>query len=390
MHKKMTTIFLLSAIPSIATAEDLSSASVPTIANILDASGISINGFIDTTYTALSSSGKYVGGALNNRTFDFERNSFNLNAVNLTISKLPAEGFGGLVDLTLGKDVDTIASYGTISKSRGPAAGEDQIFDVTQAYLNYAMGPITFMAGKFTTLAGAEVIKGPNNTNVSRSILFGYAVPFTHTGARATYKVNDSLSLIAGINNGWDDLEDTNSEKTAELGIAFAPTKQFSVTLQGYSGKEQLANYPLSPISGIRNLVDTVITFNATDKLSFIVNGDYGSQDDAVLPSGRTGKAEWYGVAGYINYQFTDQWRTSLRGEYFNDKDGYRTVIAPGETKGQKQKEVTLTAAYMPAKNAEFRAEVRHDFSDQRVFLEPSGRTSKNQNSFALEAIYKF
>jgi len=49
------------------------------------------------------------------------------------------------------------------------------------------------------------VIWSPSNANYSRSLLFG-SVPFTHTGVRGTFAVGDTLNLIAGINNGWDQL----------------------------------------------------------------------------------------------------------------------------------------------------------------------------------------
>ncbi len=41
-------------------------------------------------------------------------------------------------------------------------------------------------AGKFVTPIGAEVIESQDNWNYTRSTLFGYAIPFYHTGLRAT------------------------------------------------------------------------------------------------------------------------------------------------------------------------------------------------------------
>ena len=263
-------------------------------------------------------------------------------------------------------------------------------FDLTQAYFHYATGPLMVIAGKYVTLAGAEVIKGPSNTNLSRSILFGYAIPFSHTGVRATYKVNDMVSVIAGMNNGWDNAKDTNKSKTLELGLSWAPTTAFALAAQGYSGKEQVTNYPLSLAQGTRNLLDLVATINATDQLTFIFNYDRGSQENATLLNATTGTAKWDGWAGYANFQISEKWRLSLRGEIFNDKDGYRSATEALATVGQKWKEATLTAAYLPAKNVELRAEVRKDSSNQLVFMQSDGTAKKNQNSLGLEAIYKF
>ena len=343
--------------------------------------GFDLTGHVDIGYTYLRDSGKFVSG-LNSRVFDFDRNKTNLHSIDLQLAKTPENGFGGLVDVTIGKDADTIAAYGTIDKNLGPANGVGKRGDVTQAFLYYGAGPLTLIAGKFVTLAGAEVIKSPANTNYSRSILFGYAIPFTHTGVRATYKVSDTLTLVGGVVQGWDAFEATNSGKTVELQAGFTPNKAFSLLVTGYSGKELLSNYPKSVERGTRNLLDTVATYSATDQLTFILNYDYGTQDGS---SAGLGKAKWQGIAGYANYQFNDQWRLSLRGEYFDDKDGYRTGIV------QKWKEATATVAYLPTKNIELRAEVRADRSDQFAFLKSDRVTpTKVERSVGLEVLYKF
>jgi hypothetical protein len=338
----------------------------PTLGDVLEASGVSLTGYVDTSYTYLSGSGLFTSGVAN-RVFDTERNSFNLHAFNLTGSSLPSSGFGGLVDLSMGSDARVInaATFGT----------PDDGVNVTQAYVNYANGAVTVNAGKFATLAGAEVIKSPDNYNFSRGILFGFAEPATHTGVRANYALSDSTKFILGVNNGWDNLKDTNSQKTIELGASLAPAKILSLTAAIYSGTEQVGVE-----QGRRDLVDVVATFNVSDPLSLVVSADFGKQENGI----GTSDAKWSGVAGYINYKFNPKWRAALRAEYFNDKDGFRTGLV------QKWKEATLTLAYMPSKNAELRAELRGDSSDMEAFVQPDGTPKKSQQSVGLEAIYKF
>jgi hypothetical protein len=343
--------------------------------------GFDLTGHIDAAYTHLNGFGKFVSGA-NDRVFDFKRNDAIFHALDLQLAKTPENGFGGLVDVTAGKDADTIAAYGTISKDKGPANGANHYFDVTQAYVHFGAAPFTIIAGKYVTLAGAEVIKSDGDTNYSRSILFGYAIPFTHTGVRATWKLSDSLSLIGGVNQGWDAFQDPNSDKTAEIGVTFAPSKEMSFAAVYYGGKELVTNYPKSSANGMRNLFDVVGTFTLTEQLTLVLNYDYGTQDKAAFDGG---KAKWQGLAAYLNYQLNDQWRVSLRGEYFDDKDGYRTGVV------QKWKEGTITLAYMPIKAVEIRGEFRADKSDQPAFLKSDGVTATDtQRSFGLEVLYKF
>ena len=343
---------------------------VPTLDQVLEASGVSLTGYIDTAYSHLSGTGLFTS-LVPSRVFDTEPSSFNLHQAAITVAKQPKEGFGGVVNLTAGRDAKVIHAFDTNTESQ---------FDVTQAFAQYATGPLTVIAGKYVTMAGAEVIASPSDVNYSRSILFGYAIPFTHTGLRATYAVSDMLSLIGGVNNGWDDIKDTNKQKTLELGLTFAPTKSLSFAAVDYVGTEQVAG-PLDTTQGKRNILDLVGTWTATDKLSVTLNYDYGSQENAV---GGTDKAKWTGLAAYANYQFTDTWRLSVRGEYFNDKNGYRTGVV------QKWKEGTITLAYLPTKSMEIRGELRGDKSDQSSFLKSDGSASKTQSSYGLEAIYKF
>src|SRR5712691_6518156 len=164
-------------------------APVPTLDKILEASGISVSGYIDAGYT--HSDRNIEAPAFSTRVFDSQNNSFALHQFGLQVAKHPKEGFGGLVNITMGKDAQVIHSFPDSAAST---------FDVTQAFLQYAGGPLTLIAGKFVTLQVSEVIWSPTNVNASRSVLFG-AIPFTHTGVRATWALSDTVSLIAGVDH---------------------------------------------------------------------------------------------------------------------------------------------------------------------------------------------
>jgi hypothetical protein len=279
------------------------------------------------------------------------------------------------------------ASYGAGAGQANPYNNNHSL-DVTQAYASYTGGALTVIAGKFTSLAGAEVIASASDTNASRSILFG-TVPFTHTGFRATYAATDTVSVILGVNNGWDQVVDTNADKTVEVGFTATPNKMFSLAGVYYGGNETTSFTP-TYTNGNRQLFNLVGTLNATDALSFVLEYDSGSQANATLLNGTSGTAKWDGLAGYINYSFNDKWRTSLRSEYLNDTDGYKTVVETGATSGQKWSETTLTLAYMPVASFELRGEVRADSSNQKVFLGKDGTGKSSENSVGLEALYKF
>lgn len=374
MNKVTNTLFaigLLAGVPTMAMAEEKmpEKPGVPSLADIMGASGVSVSGYVDAGYNYLSGNSFFTGGAPT-RVYDRERNSFTMNMIDITVSKLPTEGFGGLVDLNFGPDANVNASAGTNANDET---------DIQAAYVHYASGPLMVIGGKFTTLAGAEVIKSPYNLNYSRSYLFGWG-PFTHTGVRMTYAVNDKLSLIAGVNNGWDILKKSavnDQRKTLELGFSAPSLGPVALAGSYYVGKEP-GN---AGVSGTRNFFDLVGTYNVTPALSFVVNAAHGTQEDAVTLGE---KAKWWGVAGYANYKFSDMWRTALRLEHFDDKNGFRSGVT------QKLDSATLTLAYMPNEHVELRGEVRADKSDKQSFLKTDGTAKDTQNSVGLQAIYKF
>jgi hypothetical protein len=226
------------------------------------------------------------------------------------------------------------------------------------------------------------VIASPGNTNVSRSILFG-AVPFTHTGLRATWAASDTISVIAGVNNGWDQLTDSNRQKTVELGLTLNPIKPLSITVSGYSGDE-ISTVTLQ--NGVRTTANIVASWAFTDAFSIGLEYLTFSQDKAVA----AGKAKYSGLAGYLTWMVTPKFRSVVRLESFDDHDGFHFGTSGLATPQVKYTEGTLTLAYLPADSFELRAEVREDKADQAVFIGYDGSTSKTQATVALQGLYKF
>jgi hypothetical protein len=312
--------------------------------------------------------------------FDSQNNSFALHQFGLQVAKQPKEGFGGLVNVTVGKDAQVIHSFPEFT-----TATTGSMFDVTQAFLQYAGGPLTVIAGKFVTLSGTEVIASTGNTNISRSILFG-AIPFTHTGVRATWALSDTVSLIAGVNNGWDQLTDANKGKTLELGATLNPIKPLSITVSGYSGQEPTS----TTTNGTRTSLNAVASYTIIDPLSVGLEVLSVSQDNA---GGTTTKAKYNGVAGYVTYMFTPKLRGVLRAESFDDKNGFHfgaTVPVAFATSDTKYKEVTATVSFLASDSFEARGEVRRDQANNPVFTDFSLATSKTMTSIALQGLYKF
>jgi hypothetical protein len=344
----------------------------PMIGDILTGSGITFTGYVDGTYTYQ-----------HDNTASKDYNTFALQQAAFTLASQPTSGFGALVNVVAGQSPYAATGFASIPPGQGATSTQ---FYLLQAFVQYVGGPLTLQLGKMATLAGAEVAAPTGNTNTTRSILFAFE-PVTHTGIRATWAASDQLSFILGLNNGWTNSQDTSdgSDKTVEAGVAFTPSKALSWTLQGYYGRDS-SNYvgPAGPIKANIALLDTVLTWNATSALSLVASVDYGD----VQSTSQSPHADWWGVAAYGNYAINDQWRTSLRLEYFDDSDGYLTKNFDPTFAGldQKLKEITLTFGYDPIKNVEIRLEGRYDDPDTAGGAQLVPKTYQGW----VEAIYKF
>jgi len=340
--------------PGSVMAQDASA--IPKLAQILDATGITLNGYVDAAYYHSSGDSAF-------HEFDTAHDTFALDQAGITVAYQPKEGFGALVNLVAGEDARVI---------NAAENGTNSAFNVTQAFLQYANGPITVIGGKFLTLAGAESENPSLDTNFSRSLVY-FSEPITHTGLRATYAVTDTLNIVVGINNGWNTTSTSYGSKTGEFAAMFTPNKALSLTAQAYVGKDETFN-------ATRELVDTVATYNATASLTFILNYAWGRQEQQPELGLTLPNLDWNVVAGYVNYALNSEWRISLRGEFLDDKGGVITNTR------QKIEEGTVTVGYSPVKRFELRLEGRYDTSNEPTFED----FDTHQTGFALEGIYKF
>lgn len=354
--------------------------------------GVGLSGYVDVTHTYnFNSPDTRTNRA---RVFDRHTNSFNLNAVELAFQKpVSAESrVGYRSDLFFGNDSEVITSTGLGS------TGDE--FDLQQAYveilvptsnINPSFNDLDLKVGKFVTMNGAEVIESKDNWNTSRSLLFGYAIPFTHTGARGTYTFDNGWDLALGVVNGWDITDDNNNGRTIEThfgfnNLALPGDASLTVALQGYSGPEQAGDD-----DSLRNLFDMVLIYKTPWKpLTLMYNFDYANEEDLISSpktNALTDSANWYGHAVYARYDINEKWSLGGRYEYFNDDDGVRVLSGtPAD-----YWEMTSTLEYRPWKNLITRLEFRYDDASRNLFFDSSvSGFSDNQSTISGEAMYLF
>jgi hypothetical protein len=298
------------------------------------------------------------------RSFDVQHDAFSLSLADVALAKsvTPDSRLGFRAELAFGKTADLIAAY---EPEDSPEIGKH----VLQAYGSVLAGSkLQLDVGKFLTPLGAEVVPSQDNWNYSRSVLFGYAIPFYHLGVRATLPVNDKLTVAGYLVNGWNNSSEIHGD---------FPCVGLTATVKPTGTLTWIANYmggTEAEGGDTRHMFDTTLTFAATKRLSLQGNFDYGEEGDT----------SWWGVAAYAKVQVRPSWALVGRYEYLDDADGGFMTI------GQKAQTLTLTSDHLIAGGLKLRLEYRGDFTDEPFFDDEDGGEEDSQHAVLAGVVFAF
>jgi Putative beta-barrel porin-2, OmpL-like. bbp2 len=356
-------------------------------AAISKAIGIDVSGFLDVGYQ-YSSNHPRDSRSITGRYFDKDHNKFIFNNFNMTIEK-PEKDWG--VGFKIVGDFGRTGELLREATLWSAHLHQQCCIELREAFLTTTIPfgeGIQVKAGKFVTPLGTEILPAPGayNDNISRSFLFNFAVPLTHTGVLFTYPFTKAFAASAGVVTGWDNPHDNNNSPSFLGGVNITFSDALSLASNMTLGREW------SPASfdghihdgGVRFVISNVATFKASDLMT--VYGEYtlGAEEKALTPGG-VHSAWWHGLAGILSLNWTDRFNTAFRGEYFRDADGARTG-----TRHLDLFEATATAAYKFTAKLLGRAEIRQDVADHNFFKLGRNNADRAQTTFALQGIYTF
>jgi hypothetical protein len=340
-----------------------------------------------------------------------KQDGFNLDVVKLSIAKPQDESAwasGYQVDLLFGPDA---VGYNTSVNAEGSAD-----FAIKQAYvvLRTPVGNgIDWKVGVFDSIIGYEVFDAGSNPNYTRS--WGYWMePTEHTGILATYKVNDMLSLSAGVANTLQagiNKRDNESGYGNGAGSYWHKTVMGSLTFTAPSSWGWAAgssfyggivygfnNGPFYGGQSPHNLYSNGYQANyyagATlntpwKQLTTGVAFDYVHN---LFGGSSSNWADARNVALYGTYKATDKLSLNVRGEYNNGT----YYILGGRSFNDELAEVTGTVEYDFWANVVSRLEIRWDHflsgDGQGKWIGEAVPSVKHGTSVGLYAniIYKF
>ncbi len=331
--------------------------------------GPTLSGSVDAYYRF-----DFAGKGNNKTSFTNSNNSFELGMATLkldhTIGKVSATadlGFGRRAAEFSYNDGSGLAYLGVNNGNQ-----ISSLAAVKQLFITYApSSKVKFTLGKFATHIGFELVDAVANRNYSMSYGFSYG-PFFHTGLKADISLGGKTALMIGVANPTDFSTTTSSGKMVIAQLSSASSNDKFKAYLNYQGGTNNVD-PLAPYT--LSQVDLVLMGVISDK--FAINYDGTIQSRKVNGVSNS----WSSNAIYLNFDPTNKFGLTLRGEYVSDT---KNVVGIG------------TSIFIPTLSANIKIdnltiipEFRLDNAKDNAFIKSDGAATKSASQFILAATYK-
>ncbi|GIW98418.1 MAG: hypothetical protein KatS3mg111_1751 [Pirellulaceae bacterium] len=284
-------------------------------------------------------------------------------------------GFGGRIDYLYGVDAQDTQAFGILN-NHWDNNWDNGIYGhaIPQLYGEVAIGDLSVKLGHFFTLIGYEVVGATGNFFYSHSYTMYNSEPFTHTGALATYRMSDDLTVYGGYVMGWDSGFEDNGDAflggySMDVSDLINVTSQYVIGRFGEAGAQNEVGF----------MTSTVVTTQLTDAVTHVLWVDYLDTDG----TGRARERQTFDINNYLLIGLTDNVTWGNRFEWYNiDKGVY------GVTNGRSDVYAFTTGLNWNAgTNLLFRPEVRWDWDKDGVVGNELGAS---QTTFGMDAILTY
>ena len=337
-----------------ARAQAQAQAAVPTAAAPTDTiPKITFGGFIDGYYA-----------------FDFNRpatfdrayttqparhNEFNVNLAFIE-AKVDAPGYRGRLALQTGTSVQS--NYAGEPRN-GSVSGPNLSRLIQEAFVGVKVADNLWVdGGVFLSHIGMESFISRDNPMYTRSLVADYS-PYYESGARLTWQPSPTLTAIAVVVNGWQNISETNAAKSVGVHLDYALTPSITYTYFNYFGDEapdSAASHEYRFYNGLG------LKGSITSALQVMAEADYGRQGHAR----DTSTSAWYGGMLTGRYQATPLAALIARIERYDDRD--QTIIPTGSAFGLRANGLSLGIDVAPQPHVTWRTELRGLRGDNAVF----------------------
>lgn len=198
----------------------------------------------------------------------------------------------------------------------------------------------------------------------TRSLASEY-VPYYLAGAKLSYVVSDKWKVIGYLLNGWQQIADQNSAKSAGTQVEYKPNSKETFNWNTYLGDERSA---MRPLFRMRYFTDVYWLHDFDGRFS-LATCVYAGMQEVAVPDQSKENLYWWQMNFAGRYSFKNDLSLTARMEYFSDPDMVQIIPIPDEH-GFECFGASLGLNVPIEQNALFRLEAKNLISTgQKVFL---------------------
>lgn len=339
--------------------------------NLVQLSKMKFNGHVDAYYTynmnspspnTTPTAGTLVfAPATTNRyrAYDGYHDQFTLAMAMMRLQKME-DGTGFVIDFGFGQNTAVMAGYAESTQY------------IPQAYMKWQMSPSwNLYFGKMMTHMGLESSYSVENWSYSRSLLYTFGLPISHTGLALEWKVSPTFVTTMYLYNNWSGAFEYNKTKNLGFRFDYTPSENFNIKYNVIGGNEKTA---------IPDSIRIVHDLNFT----WMMSSEFGLQVDSIL--GGENKAQagadvtWSSVLAGLLWKMGKN-AVDLRVEMFADTNGYAIAGGFGSAAAniQNLSSIVLGHSWQLGSGLKSRFELRQDQSDKNVFTDMNGAVTNAQ-----------
>jgi len=332
------------------------------IAQIDSAKSLKLNGYVETYYS-------YDFSRPNN----FEKPDYNYNykkhnQINVNLAFLKASYQTKRIRSNLALMTGTYAKY---NLSAEPDWAKP-LMETNVGYKPFEQHNFWIDAGVLPSHIGFESAVGSDCWNLTRSLLAENS-PYYESGVKLNYtNEKENLFLAFLVLNGWQRIEVSDWGQTPSFGIQvnYKPRNSLTLNYSNFIGRIKLES-----INALRVFHNLFAIYEASQKISFIIGFDIGTQQDNDKKLN-----VWYTPVLISKVNLTQKSKIAGRVEYYSDNQ--QIIIPTATANGYQTFGASVNYDYQITPKILCRAELKKYASKDPIF-----KSQSNSNSHTSAAV---
>jgi hypothetical protein len=216
---------------------------------------------------------------------------------------------------------------------------------------------------------GFESAISCENPTLGRSLIAENS-PYFLTGAKLGWQKDDRWYFSVWLANGWQIIQGVAGNSLPSFGtqVNFSPNDRLTLNWSTLTGN----NYP-DELRRMRYFSNQYLKYQISEKWKLVAGIDLGWEQ---MAKNSTKMNFWSGASLISTYTFDENWKTSLRAEYYRDRKGLIAISQNAE--GLLASGYSINLDRKIGENFILRIESRYLISPSEQFFKKSKPTSSN------------